>query len=59
MADVELLKLKLAYHEAMAIKLQDVKPELAIIWLQGADILTRQLQSWGHPVSPPATDIKS
>lgn len=45
--DLELMQLRLAYHEAMVAKLQDVKPELALIWLQGVEILTRQIQSWG------------
>jgi hypothetical protein len=43
----DLLQLRLAYHEAMVIKLQDVKPELAMIWLSGAEILRKQLLSLG------------
>jgi hypothetical protein len=45
--DTELLKLRLAYHDAMVVKLQDVKPELALIWLAGADKLRKQLISLG------------
>jgi hypothetical protein len=45
--DLELMQLRLAYHEAMVLRLQDKKPELALIWLQGVEILTRQLASWG------------
>jgi hypothetical protein len=45
--DLEIMQLRLAYHEAMVVKLQDKKPELAMIWLQGVEILTRQIQSWG------------
>ena len=45
--DLELIHLRLAYHEAMVIKLQDKKPELALIWLQGVEILTKQMASLG------------
>jgi hypothetical protein len=45
--DPELLQLKLAYHEAMAVRLQDGRPELALIWLSGADRLRKQLISLG------------
>lgn len=45
--DTELLQLRLAYHEAMVVKLQDVKPELALIWLSGAEILRKRLLSLG------------
>lgn len=45
--DVELIQLKLAYHEAMVIKLQDTKPELALVWLSGVEILRNRLQSLG------------
>ncbi len=45
--DQELVKLQLAYHEAMVIKLQDTKPELALIWLSGAELLRKRLQSMG------------
>ena len=45
--DMELVKLRLAYHEAMVVKLQDLKPELALVWLEGAAILRKRLQSLG------------
>lgn len=45
--DPELMQLKLAYHEAMAVRLQDLQPELALIWLSGADRLRKQLISMG------------
>lgn len=45
--DTDLLELRLAYHEAMVVKLQDSKPELAMIWLSGAEILRKRLQSLG------------
>jgi Fe2+ transport system protein FeoA len=45
--DVELIQLRLTYHEAMAVKLQDTKPELAIVWLAGAEILRKRLMSLG------------
>ena len=45
--DPDLLQLRLAYHEAMALRLQDRQPELAMIWLSGADRLRKQLISMG------------
>jgi hypothetical protein len=36
---------KWAYHMNMAEKLIDTKPELAHIWLQGADLLQKQMDS--------------
>ena len=45
--DPELLKLRLAHHEAMVIKLQDDRPELALIWLAGVEILRTKLNSLG------------
>ena len=45
--DPELIQLRLAYHEAMAVRLQDSRPELALIWLSGADRLRKQLISMG------------
>lgn len=45
--DTELVKLQLAYHEAMVSKLQDTHAELALIWLAGAEILRKRLQSLG------------
>lgn len=45
--DTDLLQLRLAYHEAMVQRLQDTKPELALIWLAGAEILRKRLQSLG------------
>lgn len=53
--DTELVQLRLAYHEAMVIKLQDTKPELALIWLAGAEILRKQLISLG--VNPDPTCV--
>ena len=38
---------KLVHHEAMVIKLQDDRPELALIWLAGVEILRTKLQSLG------------
>ena len=49
--DLELIQLRLAYHEAMVTKLQDTHPELAMIWLQGAEILTKQIESLGGSIS--------
>lgn len=45
--DPELIQLKLAYHEAMVSRLQDGRPELALIWLSGAERLRKQLISMG------------
>jgi hypothetical protein len=45
--DPELLQLKLAHHEAMVTKLQDTHPELAMIWLQGVELLIKQIESLG------------
>ena len=53
--DAELLHLRLAYHEAMVVKLQDSKPELALIWLAGADILRKRLQSVGVDLTQKTT----
>ncbi len=51
--DPELLQLKLAYHEAMVERLQDHKPEIALIWLSGAELLRKRLQSMGiNPDEP-------
>ncbi len=51
--DPEILRLKLAYHEAMVERLQDHKPEIALIWLSGAELLRKRLQSMGiNPDEP-------
>lgn len=36
---------KWAHHMSMAEKLIDTKPELAHIWLQGADLLQKKMDS--------------
>lgn len=51
----ELVQLRMAYHEAMVVKLQDTKPELALIWLAGAHKLRQQLISLG--VNPDITCV--
>jgi hypothetical protein len=43
----EILQLRMAYHEAMAVKLEDSHPALALIWLAGAEILRKRLLSLG------------
>lgn len=51
--DPEILRLKLAHHEAMVERLQDHKPEIALIWLSGAELLRKRLQSMGiNPDKP-------
>lgn len=45
--DEEILRLKLAYHEAMVEQLQDRKPEIALIWLSGAELIRKRLLSIG------------
>lgn len=51
MTDVESLKVRLAHHQAMVVKLEDTRPELALIWLEGMEILTKQLASWGSDLA--------
>jgi hypothetical protein len=41
--DIDQLEIKLAHHRLMFDKLEHSKPELALIWLAGIEILEKKL----------------
>jgi hypothetical protein len=47
MLDAALLQQKLDHHLMMVTKLENSHPELALIWLAGAELIQKQLASLG------------